>query len=74
MVGHMWDSTFVHLHIQNWGRNAVYIQERTNDNTNNLTFIHLHLEPTPSTTVEILAGVLLCMGGTTANTKTTVFV
>lgn len=68
MVGHMWDSTFVHLHIQNWGRNAVYIQERTNDNTNNLTFIHLHLEPTLYNGGDTCRG-FVCMGGTTANTK-----
>ncbi|MCB4709637.1 phage tail protein [Klebsiella quasipneumoniae] len=68
MIGHAWDSTFVNLHIQNWGRNSVYIQERTNDNTNNLTFIHLHLEPTLYNGGDTCRG-FVCMGGTTANTK-----
>lgn len=68
MVGHAWDSTFVHLHVQYWGRNSVYIQERANDNSNNLTFIHLHLEPSEYNGGDTCRG-FVCMGGTTANTK-----
>ncbi|SLO27628.1 Uncharacterised protein [Klebsiella pneumoniae] len=68
VVGHAWDSTFLNLHVQNWGRNSVYIQERTNDNTNNLTFIHLHQEPTEYNGGDTCRG-FVCMGGTTANNK-----
>ena len=68
MIGHAWDSTFVHLHIQYWGRNAVYIQERANDNSNNLTFTHLQLEPTEYNGGDTCRG-FVCMGGTTANNK-----
>ena len=68
MIGHMWDSIFANLHVQNWGRNAVYIQERTDDNTNNLTFIHMQLEPTLYNGGDTCRG-FVCMGGTTANTK-----
>lgn len=68
VIGHAWDSSFTHLHIQNWGRNAVYIQERTDDNTNNLTFNHLHLEPTTYNDGDTCRG-FVCMGGSTANTK-----
>lgn len=68
VVGHMWDSIFNNLHIQNWGRNAVYIQERTNDNSNNLTFNHMQLEPTEYAGSDTCRG-FVCMGGSTANTK-----
>ncbi|HED3826993.1 TPA: hypothetical protein ACW71Q_000455 [Klebsiella variicola] len=68
VVGHAWDSTFVNLHIQNWGRNSVYIQERADDNSNNLTFIHLQLEPTEYNGGDTCRG-FVCMGGTTANNK-----
>lgn len=68
VVGHMWDSIFNNLHIQNWGRNAVYIQERTDDNSNNLTFNHMQLEPTEYAGSDTCRG-FVCMGGSTANTK-----
>ncbi|WP_181939214.1 hypothetical protein [Klebsiella variicola] len=68
VIGHMWDSIFNNLHIQYWGRNAVYIQERTNDNSNNLTFNHMQLEPTQYAGSDTCRG-FVCMGGTTANTK-----
>ncbi len=68
VIGHAWDSTFIGLHIQNWGRNAVYIQERTDDSTNNLTFHHLHLEPTQYNGGDTCRG-FVCMGGATANNK-----
>lgn len=68
VVGHAWDSTFVNLHIQNWGRNGVYIQERADDNSNNLTFIHLHQEPTEYNAGDTCRG-FVCMGGATSNNK-----
>ncbi|MCQ0485697.1 hypothetical protein [Klebsiella pneumoniae] len=68
VIGHLWDSIFNNLHIQNWGRNAVYIQERTDDNSNNLTFNHTQLEPTEYAGSDTCRG-FVCMGGSTANTK-----
>ncbi|WP_446918313.1 phage tail fiber domain-containing protein, partial [Klebsiella pneumoniae] len=68
VIGHMWDSIFNNLHIQYWGRNAVYIQERTDDNSNNLTFNHMQLEPTQYAGSDTCRG-FVCMGSTTANTK-----
>lgn len=68
MIGHMWDSTFTHLHVQFWGRNGVYIQERSVDNTNNLTFIHLHLEGTTYNAGNTCRG-FVCMGGNSSGTK-----
>nr|DAL41233.1 MAG TPA_asm: tailspike protein [Caudoviricetes sp.] len=68
VIGHMWDSIFNNLHIQYWGRNAVYIPERTDDNSNNLTFNHMQLEPTQYAGSDTCRG-FVCMGGSTANTK-----
>lgn len=68
VIGHLWDSIFNNLHIQYWGRNAVYIQERTDDNSNNLTFNHMQLEPTQYAGSDTCRG-FVCMGGSTANTK-----
>ncbi len=68
VIGHLWDSIFNNLHIQYWGRNAVYIQERTDDNSNNLTFNHMQLEPTQYAGSDTCRG-FVCMGGATANTK-----